>query len=87
MAQLDKITDNIYSLLKTQLAINKDSKYNMEVLNSWYQLSLQSKHKDVFDDVDDFVSKTGRMKFIRPSYLYYGKLDRTRALSVFNKNK
>jgi len=59
----------------------------MEVLNSWYQLSLMSKHNDLFPDIDDFLAKTGRMKFIRQNYIYYAELDRTKALSVFNKNR
>jgi len=78
----DKFTDTIYKELQQSLNITSKD-YNMEVECLWYQLGLDSKHTDILPLVDDFLGRIGRMKFIRPMYISYAKLDRDRAIKVF----
>ena len=42
--------------------------YNHSVHDRWLKLCLKSKWKEVFPIVTDFITKQGRMKFVRPLY-------------------
>ena len=58
----------------------------MEVENLWYLLALNRKQKSIYPLVDNFLSRSGRMKFIRPMYIAYAALDRNIALAVLSEN-
>lgn len=68
-----------------------DSLYNIsEITNSeikfrWQMLSLSSNYEKVYPDVVNFISKVGRMKFVRPLYRSLFKVQPSLAKDTFTK--
>ncbi len=60
-----------------------------EVRTQWYKLALPRKFKPAMETVPEFLSKTGRRKFVFPVYdaLLKTKEGTTLATQVFEKNK
>jgi leukotriene-A4 hydrolase len=85
LARVSDVKEEHYIFLRDTLGLHQG--YNMEVENLWYQLSLLTKHKDAYDHIADFLSKIGRMKYIRPIYHAWALLDKQKAYSVFLTNK
>jgi len=85
-SKLDKFTNDMYNLLLNSLNITSTNS-NMEVENLWYLIGLKKNRVDILPFVEDFLSRTGRMKFIRPMYMAYAVVDRQKAINAFNKNK
>jgi leukotriene-A4 hydrolase len=83
--KVESLTENQYTYLRDTLGLHKG--YNMEVSNLWYQIALLSRHSDVFPYVIDFLGQIGRMKYIRPIYFAFAKLDKQKAYGVFTQNK
>jgi hypothetical protein len=83
--RIKEVTDDIYVFLRDNLKMH--GRYNSEVKNLWYQLSLNLKKEDVIQYVEEFLSQIGRMKYIRPIYKAYGLLNKKFALACFEKNK
>jgi leukotriene-A4 hydrolase len=82
---LDKFTDNNYVYLRDTLKLHTD--FNMEIKNVWYQIALNSKHRDVIPYAVDFLGKIGRMKYVRPLYKSFALVDRALAYETFLKFK
>ena len=72
-------------MLRDNLELNNG--YNMDVQSMWYQLGLIAKKSDIIPFVDEFVSKTGRIKYLRPIFKAYVLYDLKLAKDVFEKNK
>ena len=82
----DLISDDIYSFMKEKLELHEG--YNAEVENLWYQLALNTNHDDVIDPyVINFLSRNGRMKYIRPIYKSFARVNKQKAWDTFQKNK
>ena len=82
----DSLTNDIYNFLKEKLNLHEG--YNAEVENLWYQLALNTGHDDVIDPyVINFLSKNGRMKYIRPIYKSFAKVNKDKAWETFQKYK
>jgi leukotriene-A4 hydrolase len=79
------LTDDQYNTLRDKLGLHKG--YNMEVSNLWYQIALLTKHTDVYPFVNEFLGQIGRMKYIRPLYAAYAKLDKEKAYAIFTQYK
>lgn len=60
---------------------------NAEVVYRWYRVALNAHVVNQYKPLADWVSKVGRMKFVRPSYRYLNSVDRQLAVSTFKKNK
>ncbi len=84
-ANLNKLSEENYVYFRDTLKLNTD--FNMEIKNVWYQISLNSNHKDAIPFVIDFLGKIGRMKYIRPIYKAFAYVDRDQAYAVFSKLK
>jgi leukotriene-A4 hydrolase len=85
MEKINSLTDEQYNTLRDRLGLHKG--YNMEVSNIWYQIALLTKHTDVYPYVDEFLGQIGRLRYIRPIYEAYARLDMKRAYSVFTQQK
>lgn len=83
--KISQFTNVLYEYLRDNLKLH--SGYNSEVKNLWYQLALNTKHDDVVPYLEDFLSKIGRMKYIRPLYKSYALLNKKAALVCFEKNR
>lgn len=59
---------------------------NAEVKSRWFQLALSGSYLDVIDEIVDFVTSVGRMKFVRPIYKYFSYLT-LRALNKVDSKK
>jgi leukotriene-A4 hydrolase len=82
---IDKLSEESYIYLNDTLKLNTG--YNFEVQNLWFQIALNSKHKDSITFVKEFLRSIGRMKYIRPIYQAFAKLDKEQAYQVFLENK
>ncbi|VDK51138.1 unnamed protein product [Gongylonema pulchrum] len=61
--------------------VNKFSKAgNYDILSSWIQLGLKNYWEDIIPLALDFVTKQGRLKYVRPIY------NAGRAIETFMKN-
>lgn len=61
-----KLTEEHCDALKKNLKL--DSSANAEILCLWYVIALNSGDHSVLDEVDAFLGKFGRMKFLKPLY-------------------
>lgn len=82
---LDKFTEENYQYMRDTLKLHK--LYNLEIKNIWYQIALNTKHSDVVSDVKVLLANIGRMKYIRPIFSSFAKLDREDAYNTFQANK
>ena len=60
---------------------------NCEVLVSWYHAAMILGYTVIFDDIYDFLSKVGRMKFVLPIYRAIIEKDKPKAEELYAKNK
>ncbi|RZF35040.1 hypothetical protein LSTR_LSTR009632 [Laodelphax striatellus] len=72
-----------------QKLYNLNSVNNCEIKFRWLRLCLKAKWTDAVPLVKDFVTKYGRMKYVRPLYrdLYGWEEMRQEAIDTFEKNK
>lgn len=82
---LEKFTEENYQYMRDNLI--SDKSFNSEIKNIWYQIALNSKHSDVVPDVKVFLANIGRMKYIRPVYSSFGRLNKDDAYKTFQANK
>ncbi len=82
---LNKFSEENYVYFRDTLKLSTD--YNMEIKNIWFQISLNTNHKDILPNIIDFLGKIGRMKYIRPIYKAFASVDKTQAYDVFLKLK
>lgn len=77
--EIEKI-DQVYEFTKSK---------NSEISFAWQILCIQSDYKNIFPLVSEFLSRTGRMKYVRPLYraLLKSKEGRTVAEETLEKNK
>jgi len=66
-----------------------DSSTNSEIRLLWYSLCVAAEDEAILDNVSQFLSEQGRMKFLRPLYraLTKSKMGRDLALKLFEKNQ
>ncbi len=79
VAQMTKL-DADYKFTKTG---------NSEVLDAWLILAIRHKYAPANQALEDFLSRVGRQKFIKPLYAELAKTPegKTRAKALFDKNK
>lgn len=83
--RVNEISDEVYNNLRDSLQLY--TKENAEVLNLWIQVALLKKKNDIIQYAQDFLSKNGRMKYIRPIYAAFYIFNKDEALKTFNANK
>lgn len=83
---IEKLNDDVYINLKKVFKFNHFS-YNMEIKNFWFQICLKSKHDDCINDIKNFVTKIGRMKYIKPIFMEWFIFNPDDAQKYFNEIK
>jgi aminopeptidase N len=60
---------------------------NSELMTQWFLLNIESEYKDNYDQMEDFLIKVGRRKFLKPLYTALAKTEenKTWALKVYEK--
>ena len=86
LKNVNNVNDDVYKKLKEVFAFDKE-KYNMEVMNLWFQISLKTKHDDFIDLIKKFLLEIGRLKYIRPVYFAWFDFQPNEAKDFFEKNK
>lgn len=61
--------------------------YNADVLFIWYKINLQMKKADNIKEIQDFLGKYGRGKYVEPLFHYYALMNYNEALGVYNSLK
>ncbi len=80
-----EISETIYNNLKDTLNLN--SNLNDELASLWYQIALKNKMTDVIPFVENYLSRVGRMRYLRPNYRLLFKLNRESAVKTFETNR
>lgn len=77
-----------YELLKKITNLNeKEECNNAEINYTWFQVALKMKDKDSYVPALEFVSKQGRMKYIRPVFIQLYRYDRVSTRKFFDEHK
>lgn len=63
------------------------STQNIEVVSRFFTIGLRAKAEEVYAPTAELLGKIGRMKFVRPLFRYLEKVDRSLAVSTFEKNR
>lgn len=79
------LTDKQYELLVKTLDLKQG--YNSEVTFSFLMLALANKKMDIKEQLHSFLGTYGRMKFIRPLYQAYARINKAEAVDLFEKLK
>ncbi len=79
-----KSQETIFLNLQKKLSLN--TKYNVEVTYVWLQIALKLRFP-IIEEVDDFLGRVGRMKWLKPLYLLMRDFDRNKGIQMLNKHK
>jgi len=81
----EKIDQKVYESLRDLLHLH--TKLNDDLASIWYQTAMKNGFSDVIPHVQDYLSRVGRMKYLRPNYKALYKLNKQEGLSTFEKNR
>lgn len=81
MDRISEVSDETYNAFRDILQLSTGQ--NAEILNLWINIGLSLKKSDIISYAKDFLSKNGRMKYIRPLYCAFYKYDKADALNTF----
>ena len=82
-----ELTDKQYAVLNNTLNLGEG--WNSEISYMFFTIMLLNKKTDdaSLAMLEKFLAKYGRMKFIRPLYVELAKINKTKAVEMFNKYK
>ena len=82
-----ELTDQQYAVLNNTLNLGEG--WNSEISYMFFTIMLLNKKTDDASVamLEKFLAKYGRMKFIRPLYTSLAKINKTKAVEIFNKYK
>ena len=83
----NQLTDEQYAVFNTTLNLGEG--WNSEITHMFLTLMLLNKKTDdsSLAVLEKFLAKFGRMKFIRPLYNSLAKINKAKAIEIFNKYK
>ena len=85
---IEKLTDKDYVLLSKCTRLNEIGVCNNAEINyTWFQVALRKKDHISLPAAMDFLSKQGRMKYLRPVLIQFYRLDKEKCKKFFNENK
>ena len=64
-----------------------NTKLNDEIASIWFQIAMKNGINDVIPHVENYLSKVGRMRYLRPNYKMFFKLNKEAAVKTFEKNR
>ena len=80
-----QISQDIYIKLRDTLELNNN--LNDDLASVWLQIALKSGINDVIPIVKDYLGRVGRMKYLRPIYKLFIKLNSEEARKTFEINR
>ena len=89
---LDEIKKNIQNfnedlILKIKKELNLVEEYNDDVKAIWYEITLDKELNDEIENIKNFLLTHGRLKYLKPLYYGWIKLDLESARAFFDENK
>ena len=89
---LEKILKNLEKFsVEVILAIKKElnlvEEYNDDIKAIWYEITLQKGMKEEIENIMNFLKTHGRLKYLKPLYFSWIKLDFNSAKAFFDENK
>ena len=89
---LEKILKNLNDfdesiILEIKKELNLVEEYNDDIKAIWYEITLQKGMKEEIDNVMNFLKTHGRLKYLKPLYFSWYKIDKENAKNFFEENK
>ena len=89
---MDEIKKNIQKfdedlILKIKKELNLVEEYNDDVKAIWYEITLNKGMNDEIENIKKFLETHGRLKYLKPLYYGWIKLNLEEARNFFNENK
>ena len=85
LKKLDNFDESIILEIKKEL--NLVEEYNDDIKAIWYEITLQKGMKEEIDNVMNFLKTHGRLKYLKPLYFSWYKIDKENAKNFFEENK
>ena len=85
LKNLDNFDESIILEIKKEL--NLVEEYNDDIKAIWYEITLQKGMNEEIDNVMNFLKTHGRLKYLKPLYFSWYKIDKENAKNFFEENK
>ena len=85
LKNLENFDESIILEIKKELNLVED--YNDDIKAIWYEITLQKGMKDEIENVKNFLKTHGRLKYLKPLYFSWMKLDLDDSMTFFEENK
>ena len=85
LKNLNDFDENIILEIKKEL--NLVEEYNDDIKAIWYEITLKKGMKEEIENVMNFLKTHGRLKYLKPLYFSWIKLDFQNAKNFFDENK
>ena len=85
LKNLENFDESIILGIKKELNLVED--YNDDIKAIWYEITLQKGMKDEIENVKNFLKTHGRLKYLKPLYFSWIKLDLDDSMAFFEENK
>jgi len=85
LKNLDNFSEEIILAIKKEL--NLVEEYNDDIKAIWYEITLQKGMKEEIENIMNFLKTHGRLKYLKPLYFSWIKLDFDNAKTFFDENK
>ena len=85
LKNLDNFDESIILEIKKEL--NLVEEYNDDIKAIWYEITLQKGMKEEIENVMNFLKTHGRLKYLKPLYFSWFKIDKENAKNFFEENK
>ena len=85
LKNLEEFDESIILEIKKELNLVED--YNDDIKAIWYEITLQKGMKDEIENVKNFLKTHGRLKYLKPLYFSWMKLDLDDSMTFFEENK
>ena len=85
LKNLEKFSEEIILAIKKELDLVEE--YNDDIKAIWYEITLQKEMKEEIENIMNFLKTHGRLKYLKPLYFSWIKLDFNSAKAFFDENK
>ena len=85
LKNLEKFSEEI--IIDIKKVLNLVEEYNDDIKAIWYEITLDKGMKEEIDNVKNFLKTHGRLKYLKPLYFSWIKLDSTDAKKFFDENQ
>ena len=85
LKNLDNFDENL--ILEIKKKLNLVEEYNDDIKAIWYEITLNKEMNIEIDNIKNFLKTHGRLKYLKPLYFSWIKLDFNDAKNFFDENK